>query len=401
MRSNRLAQLFVLRRISRLSSTLLLVAVATVAGCSSAPPPEPAPAPVGDLSAKGAVEQIAKDFEKQLGGTSAARTIAIDPIRDRASGQQTGVSLRLEKDLAPALAAVKGITLLPFDSSGVAKSRYVVTGVVASGTEADHYTLTVALSDKQSGLVVAQSAARFVEAGLDPKPTRFFTESPSLVQDRSSEGYTRTTETPAGRAADALYISQVETSALLADALAAYNAEKWDHALAAYTAASLRTDGQQLRTFNGLYLTNVRLGRTTGAEQAFAKIVALGLETNNLAIKLLFKAASATEFWPGRDYAGVYPIWIRQLARAMQASGNCLNVVGHTSRSGSESVNDRLSLQRAETVKRLLETEVRALAPRLRASGVGYRENIIGTGTDDERDAIDRRVAFKVVECAR
>ncbi len=131
------------------------------------------------------------------------------------------------------------------------------------------------------------------------------------------------------------------------------------------------------------------------------EIAQLGLETNNLAVKLLFRAGSATDFWPGRDYADVYPIWIRQLARAMQASGSCLNVVGHTSRSGSEAVNDRLSLQRAETVKRLLETSVRTLAARLKASGVGYRENIIGTGSDDERDAIDRRVEFKVVDCPR
>jgi hypothetical protein len=375
-------------------SALVLV-TATVLGCSKHP--APAPTPVGDLDAKGAALQIARDFEKQLGAT--ARTVAIDPIRDRASGQQTGVSVRLESELSPALGALKGITMLPFDSSGASKARYVVTGVAASGEEADHYTLTVALSDRESGLVVAQSAARFVEAGLDRKPTRFFVESPVLVQDRSSEGYTRTSDTPAGRAADALYISQVETSALLADALAAYNAEKWDRALTAYTAASKRTDGQQLRTFNGLYLTNVRLGNTTGAEQAFGKIVQLGIETNNLAVKLLFRPGSATDFWPGRDYAGVYPIWIRQLARAMQASGHCLNIVGHTSRTGTEAVNDRLSLQRAETVKRLLETEVKALSTRLKASGVGYRENIIGTGSDDERDAIDRRVVFKVVDC--
>ena len=248
----------------------------------------------------------------------------------------------------------------------------MITGIVAALEEPDHYALTVALSDRQSGLVVAQSAARFIEAGLDRKPTRFFVESPVLVQDRSSEGYTKTSETPAGRAADALYISQVETSALLADALAAYNAEKWQQALAGYTAASKRTDGQQLRTFNGLYLTNVRLGNTTGAEQAFGKIVQLGLETNNLAVKLLFRPGSATEFWPGRDYSGVYPIWIRQLARAMQASGHCLNVVGHTSRTGSEAVNDRLSLQRSETVKRLLEGHTLSAAC---ASGVGIAEH--------------------------
>ena len=102
------------------------------------------------------------------------------------------------------------------------------------------------------------------------------------MQDRSSDGYTRTSETPAGRAADALYISQVETSALLADALAAYNAENWQQALAGYTAASKRTDGQQLRTFNGLYLTNVRLGNTAGAEQAFGKIARSGSRRTTL-----------------------------------------------------------------------------------------------------------------------
>lgn len=376
--------------------SVLVVLAAASLGCSTHTAPAPASAA---LDAKGAAQQIARDFAQQLGASSTARTVVIDPIRDRASGQQTGVSVRLESELSPALAAVKGFTVLPFDSTGASKARYVVTGVATPGEGADHYTLTVALSDRQSGLVVAQSAARFVQAGLDSKPTRFFVEAPVLVQDRSSEGYTRTTDTPTGKAADALYISQVETSALLADALAAYNAEKWANALALYTAAAKRTDGQQLRTFNGLYLTNVRLGNTAAAEQAFGKIVQLGLETNNLAVKLLFRPGSATDFWPGRDYSGVYPIWIRQLARAMQGSGHCVNIVGHTSRTGSEALNDRLSLQRAETVKRLLEAEVRALSSKLRASGVGYRENIIGTGTDDERDAIDRRVVFKVVDC--
>ena len=33
------------------------------------------------------------------------------------------------------------------------------------------------------------------------------------------------------------------------------------------------------------------------------------------------------------------------------------------------------------------------------ASGVGSREKLVGTGTDDVRDALDRRVEFKVVPC--
>ena len=94
-------------------------------------------------------------------------------------------------------------------------------------------------------------------------------------------------------------------------------------------------------------------------------------------------------------------MWLRQIAKAVQSSGSCLNITGHTSRSGTEAVNDRLSLARAETVKRLITTEVAALANRLQVSGVGYRENIVGTGADDASDAVDRRVEFKTVDCKR
>jgi hypothetical protein len=31
---------------------------------------------------------------------------------------------------------------------------------------------------------------------------------------------------------------------------------------------------------------------------------------------------------------------------------------------------------------------------------MGFRENLIGTGTDDLRDALDRRVEFRVRSCS-
>jgi hypothetical protein len=31
---------------------------------------------------------------------------------------------------------------------------------------------------------------------------------------------------------------------------------------------------------------------------------------------------------------------------------------------------------------------------------MGFRENLVGTGTDDARDALDRRVEFKISECS-
>jgi outer membrane protein OmpA-like peptidoglycan-associated protein len=355
--------------------------------------------PVGDLDLKGAAERIVREVAEQFGGAG-TRIITIDPMLDRATGQQTGVTRALEAEVGPAIAEhLPAATLVPFNGEGAAQARFVVTGTVAAGDSAGRYTAHVSVTDRQTGLVVAQSSAPFVQGGLDGSPTRFYSESPVLVRDRSTDGYVRTAETGAGRAADSVYIAQLSTAAVLSQALTAFNAERWEEALTMYRAAAQRPDGQQLRTFNGVYLASIKLRRTRDAEEAFGKIAEIGLATNNLSAKLLFRPGSATEFWPGPEHSAIYPMWIRQIARAAQASRSCVNIVGHTSRTGTEAVNDRLSVARAETVKRLLEAQARALAPRLRASGVGYRENVVGTGTDDVRDAPDRRVEFKVVDC--
>ena len=379
-----------------------LLLLSALAGCASAPAPAPAPTPAAaptDAALADAVQRMAADLASQL-GAGAARSVVVDPMIDKATGQQTELSQRVQGVLVPALTtALKDATILPFDATNEAKARFVLTGTVSLATAPDGYLVNIALTDRPSGLVVAQSAGRFKGAGGSVAPTRFYNDSPSLVRDRSVDGYVRTAETRKGDAADALYVSQLPTAAILADALEAYNAGRWEVALAAYNTAAARADGQQLRTFNGIYLANVRLGKLADAETAFGRIAALGLATNNLSVKLLFRPNSATEFWPGRDLAGMYPMWLRQIARAMQANGACLDVVGHTSKSGTEAVNERLSRARAETVRRLLVAERAALASRLQATGMGFRETIIGTGSDDAADALDRRVEFKVATC--
>ena len=76
-----------------------------------------------------------------------------------------------------------------------------------------------------------------------------------------------------------------------------------------------------------------------------------------------------------------------------------MRVVGHTSRSGNPAANERLSLKRAEAVANLLERQQRSLRTRLTVQGAGSREALVGLGSDDKRDALDRRVEFKVVDC--
>jgi outer membrane protein OmpA-like peptidoglycan-associated protein len=77
-------------------------------------------------------------------------------------------------------------------------------------------------------------------------------------------------------------------------------------------------------------------------------------------------------------------------------------VVGHTSKTGTEAGNRSLSLRRAQSIRERLVREAPALGrgQRVRTEGRGWDELLVGSGTDDLRDALDRRVEFKVVNCS-
>ena len=92
-------------------------------------------------------------------------------------------------------------------------------------------------------------------------------------------------------------------------------------------------------------------------------------------------------------------MWLRQIAKEGTAARVCMNVVGHTSKTGSEQSNDALSLQRAIVIRQRLSVEAAALGARTKTVGMGFRQNIVGSGTDNAVDALDRRVEFKIIPC--
>ena len=169
-----------------------LAAAAVLSACGpKVPPPQPVAVvkPADDVDLKGAATYLASDLAKQIGPAGRARKVAVDPLLDRATGQQTGVSARVESELEMALAAeMKDVMVVPLNGEGVEQTGLVATGNVATIVAPDQYTINIALTDRTSGLVIAQSAARFREAGLDSAPTSFYSDSPSLVRDRSVDG---------------------------------------------------------------------------------------------------------------------------------------------------------------------------------------------------------------------
>ena len=73
-----------------------------------------------------------------------------------------------------------------------------------------------------------------------------------------------------------------------------------------------------------------------------------------------------------------------------------MNIVGHTSHTGSEQVNDApVAAARAVHPPAPRRRGGRARR-RTKPTGMGFRQNIVGSGTDDAVDALDRRVEFKI-----
>lgn len=154
----------------------------------------------------------------------------------------------------------------------------------------------------------------------------------------------------------------------------------------------------QLQAWSDDYLALLRRGRDAEAQAIFGRIVAAGLSARQLGMKLLF-APGSTDFWRDPALTRQYGLWISEIARQLHDSPHCLQVVGHSSRKGSEAYNRKLSTQRAEAVRQLLVAEQPSIAGKLVAVGLGYTQTVVGSGSDDRRDAADRRVEFRVVDC--
>ena len=52
-------------------------------------------------------------------------------------------------------------------------------------------------------------------------------------------------------------------------------------------------------------------------------------------------------------------------------------------------------------IQQRLAAESPAVAGRVKPSGMGFRENIVGSDSDNAVDALDRRVEFKVEPCVQ
>ncbi|MEO8249581.1 MAG: OmpA family protein [Burkholderiales bacterium] len=367
-----------------------------------------APAPVSfQASITRAGQQLLDQASRCVGNE--ARTLVIDPLIDANTGAQTVSTVSMGEQLAALVKSQHGNWhVQPLTRKALAEKPLLLIGTLTPvtversvDTVPDAFRVWLTVIDLRSGRVVAKQIDRATVASVNPEPLKFYQDSPSWSKDRAVRGYINSCQinTRIGDLADPDYLAMLPASAVVNEAIIAYNAGRVPAANGLYKEAATLADGEgDLRALNGLYLTSWQLGKQDAARAAFSKLVATGLDLKQVPIKFLFKPGG-TDFYTFGDLAQQYEIWVATLAREIEQARSCVRIVGHTSRTGSASLNDRLSRKRAETLEQMLEHDNRRLATRLSALGVGSREALVGLGTDDLRDALDRRVEFRVVDC--
>jgi tetratricopeptide (TPR) repeat protein len=334
------------RRLRGMTASLAAFAAAfTLAACSTSEPQtfEKALADATDnlVAQTGKLPVFLARLESKLAKPDPKqpkRVVTIDPMLDTITGQQTETTALFERRVTQRIGNLyPQFQFLPFQAANLSRAQYLLTGTMSKVPTApiDKPTvrLDLALIDLKTGLVVAQASAQAREENLDSTPSRYYRDSPVLIRDKAVEGYAKTAATPVGQRGDAYYLERIGAASVINEATSLYNAEKYQDALGTYRAALSTPQGEQLRVQSGIYLSSMKLGQLAEAEQAFGRIVALGMAYNELGVKLLFNPGSV-DFWSDPKISGAYGMWLRQIAHEAVATQNCVAIIGHTSRSG-------------------------------------------------------------------
>lgn len=387
--------------------------ITLLAGCAQPPSPPPAAAaspppvqavPFADavLKAANAVFSGAPVSAQQ---TNRRQIVVIDPLVNGVTGEQSAATRQIQ-DRIVALAQEKypQFNIQPFSAATVSAAPYVMVGtftpVNAQGQTAgtrEAYRFCLVMVDLRAGKTVAKGVARATLENVDASPTGFFRDSPAWVNDPSVKSYIDTCQaTKVGDAISPTYLNGILTASIVSEAINAYDASLYREALELYQTAEKTPAGNQLRVYNGLYLTNWQLGHHDQAAEAFGRVVEYGLDSNSLGVKILFRPGS-TAFDSTQQTLGPYNMWLQQIADRSASKHACLQVTGNSSPSGSAALNEQLSQLRADYVKTRLEADAPGLQGHVIATGVGAKNNLVGTGADNSSDALDRRVDFKVI----
>jgi outer membrane protein OmpA-like peptidoglycan-associated protein len=364
-------------------------------------------APLSDLplSFNAAIPILANNLMMQVKSKQrildsfSTKNIVIDPFIDLKSHEVIKVSEQIEKIFVAETQKVFGdqFSIERLTPKNIYQADYVIHGVIMSEpykNNGNYYHIISSVVEKNKGKVIAKSDVWISNQTLDYTP---IIDSPIVILNPQSitEDIVKI---KLGAAVAPNYNSVLEIEALINKAEEAYVNKDYDTALDLFTIATQEQSFDQMsmiKAYIGLYRTNINLKDLNAAEKVFEKIVSLNFDKNSiLNVKVIF-LVSKTAF--DDTLAAEYPLWLRQIGKYFEQKNLCLEIVGHSSRSGKLPYNCRLSLDRAVAIQQKLEANFSNINSI--TDGKAWAENLVGSGTDDAQDAIDRRVGFKLASC--
>ena len=374
--------------------------------CATAPPPvQETPQRIQKIDRVLGFEEgiiyLARDINSQFIGSH--HKLLLDTFLDANSGQALTINKAVEKlltvNLTERFDVIQMDTTLENDHIDYALSGILQYDDSPRTSTQKAYHFFVAVYEMNSGVIRATSVA-LIEIP-EYKPTSTYEDSPIFLRDGKLDELTASVKRNPGERMSQSYLSYLGTKKLLVAAEQAYEKGDNQKALKYYTEAEKRPDGKNMTVYSGLYNTARLLNQSNEAEQYFGQLISTSIdEKKRIEIKILFKVNSAYFIDIG-DMPKHYSMWLRQIATQFQNRSECVNIVGHSSRTGKEEYNKTLSKKRAQLVQQVLAVKYPQIKKKTEIIGMGYAENIVGSGTDDARDAIDRRVEFRLMECTK
>jgi outer membrane protein OmpA-like peptidoglycan-associated protein len=379
-------------------SNLMILLLLT--SCAPTPKPNPEPTP---MQLEVAIPLLTTQLFSQVKESQSVfdgfgnQQVVLDPFIDINSGEVVEVSRDIETLITnEAKNKFEQFTITRLTPEALTQANYLMTGVIRYddyGAGQKFYRVLSSIVDLKTGAVVAHSKAWIADRKLAYKP-RISNPIPS-AKDQDCKDVAQS-EVGTNVSQQKCYAAR-ETQATLVAAEAAYEAGNYSEALDLFKKVTASSDGQLMRAYSGLYQTYKNLGDQAGAKEAFDKLVELGVNNQELNARFLF-LVDKTEF--NQELKSEYALWLQSMADYFSNTNLCFNIIGHSSKSGSPDYNKKLSLRRAEKVQQELATYVPALQKKIQIYGEGFDKNLVGSGTDDDQDAIDRRVEFKIVDCS-
>jgi outer membrane protein OmpA-like peptidoglycan-associated protein len=347
------------------------------------------------------ITYLAKDINSQF--IAGNYKLLLDTFLDADSGQALTLNKSAEKILTLTLG--DRFTVIQMDAALENDAiDFVLSGILqyeatVPSSDQKGYHFYVAVYEMQTGIIRATSDA-LIEIP-EYKPTSTYEDSPLFLRDGKLDELKTSVKRSPGQKMSTGYLSYLDTKKYLVAAEKAYDGGDNAKALTYYTEAEKRPNGKNMTVYSGLYNTARQLNQSDDAERYFSQLIDTSIdEKKRIEIKLLFKVNSAYFIDIG-DMPKHYGMWLRQISSQFQKRGECVKIIGHSSHTGKQDYNVKLSEKRAQLVQQVLAVKYPEIKKKTEIMGMGYAENIVGSGTDDAQDAIDRRVEFRLEECTK